>query len=234
MPALSLIGRRPRRLRRPRVLVELEHATGVERATRRWLLYFVVPLWLGAGLADWDRHRKTHIETTSGTHESAIHALMMTEAGLPALLGLFLEVNAGLLVTAVAALLVHELTAIWDVAYAVTRRRVTPTEQHIHSLLEVVPLMAVSFLMVLHWDQARALVGVGPERADFGLRPKRQPLSRPYIVGLLAAIVACVGVPYAEELWRCYRVDRTVRARPEPPQPATETLRIPDQGPRPA
>ena len=234
MPALPLIRQRPRRLGRPNSITDVEHATGVERATRRWLLYFVVPLWLGAGLADWDRHRKTHIETTSGTHESAIHALMMTEAGLPALLGLFLEVNAGLLLTAVVALMVHELTAIWDVAYAVTRRRVTPTEQHIHSFLEVVPLMAVAFLMVLHWDQARALVGVGPDRPDFGLRPKRHPLSRPYIVGLLASILACVGVPYAEELWRCYGVDRTLSARPEPPQPATESLRIPDQGPLPA
>ena len=228
MPALLLIGRRPRRRGGPRVLADLERAAGVERATRRWLLYFVVPVWLGAGLADWDRHRKTNIETTSGTHESAIHALMMTEAGLPALLGLFLEVNAGVLLTAVAALIVHELTAIWDVAYAVTRRRVTPTEQHIHSLLEVVPLMAVSFLMTLHWDQARALVGVGPDRPDFGLRPKRRPLARPYIVGLLTSIMACVGVPYAEELWRCYRVDRSLSARPEPPRPATETLRIPD------
>jgi hypothetical protein len=42
----------------------------------------VMPLWLGAGLADWHRHRQTRIEDTAGARESMIHALMMTEAGI--------------------------------------------------------------------------------------------------------------------------------------------------------
>ena len=216
-----------RTLGRAGLVRELERAAGIERATRRLLLYFVVPLWLAAGLLDWDRHRRTHIERTSGTRESVIHALMMTEAGVPSLLGLFLDVNAGVLLAAFAALVLHELTAIWDVAYAEARRRVTPTEQHIHSFLEVVPLMAVSFLTVLHWDQARALVGVGPAHADFGLRSKQQPLSARYVGGLLAALGACIVLPYGEELWRCFRVDHTLAARPAPAQPPTETLRMP-------
>jgi hypothetical protein len=57
---------------------------------------------------------------------------MMAEAGAPTLLGLFCEVNAGVLATTYAALGVHELTAISDVAYADGRREVTPTEQHVH------------------------------------------------------------------------------------------------------
>jgi hypothetical protein len=36
---------------------------------------------------------------------------------------------------------------------------VTPTEQHIHGLLEQVPVMATAFLVALHWDQAKALFG---------------------------------------------------------------------------
>lgn len=208
-------------------LSESEHARGVEDATRRSLMYFAVPIWLGAGLADWDCHRRTHIETTSGTHESVIHAMMMAEAGLPALLGLFLEVNAGVLLTAGAAVVVHELTAFWDVSYAEARRRVTPAEQHIHSFLEVTPVMAMSLLTVLHWDQARALAGVGPARADFRLRPKRRPLPARYVGGLLASIVAFGALPYAEELWRCYRADRTLRAHPRAAVPPTETLRMP-------
>ncbi len=35
-----------------------------------------MPLWLGAGLADWYLHRRTRIEETSGSRESAIHTLL--------------------------------------------------------------------------------------------------------------------------------------------------------------
>src|ERR671925_299340 len=78
-----------------------------------------------------------------------------TGPGIPALMGLFLEVNAGVLLATLGALGVHQATAVWDVAYADDRREVTPTEQHVHGLLEQVPLMATSFLFILHWDQAR-------------------------------------------------------------------------------
>jgi hypothetical protein len=57
----------------------LKRSLGVETATRRWLIGGVMPLWLGAGLADWYRHRQTRIEDTAGARESMIHSLMMTE-----------------------------------------------------------------------------------------------------------------------------------------------------------
>jgi len=164
-----------------------------------------VPLWLGAGLADWYCHRRTNIERTSGAKESAIHALMMTEAGIPAALGLFCEANAGVLALAWTALGAHEATAIWDVAYAEERREVTPAEQHVHGLLEVVPLMATAFLTVLHWDQAIAIVSRRP--SEFRLRPKRWPLSRRYRISFFAAVTVCIAVPYAEELVRCLRTE---------------------------
>lgn len=201
--------------RRSHAVAEVRRTVGVERATRRLLMGFVIPLWIGAGLADWDRHRRTDIERTAGTHESAIHALMMAEAGMPALLGLFFEINAGVLLTVLGALGAHQATAVWDVAYADGRREVTPAEQHIHGLLEIVPVMATAFLVALHWDQAQTLVGQGPNRARFGLAPKRRPLPRSYVAGLLAALTTLIGVPYAEEFLRCYRTDRTVAAHPE-------------------
>jgi len=183
---------------------------GVEQASRRFLLYFVMPLWMGAGLADWWRHRKTSIETTAGTHESIIHALQMTEGGIPALLGLFLEVNAGVLATTYTAFWVHYGTAFWDVKYAESSpREVTPNEQHIHGLLEVVPLMATSFLTVLHWDQARALFRLGHERPRFRPELKRRPLPANYIAALGAAIAASIVLPYGEEIWRCRRAERS-------------------------
>jgi hypothetical protein len=209
-----------------RVVEDAERRVGVEAATRHALLYFVIPLWICAGLADWWHHRATRIEKTSGTHESAIHALMMAEGGLPAMMGLLLDVNAGVLLASTGALAAHQATAAWDVSYAEERRRVTPGEQHVHSLLEVLPLMAVSFLTVLHWDQARALAGLDDRPADFGLRPKREPLSGRYLAGLLGAISSFIVAPFAEELWRCYREDRTFQPRPAPRVPATPALRI--------
>ena len=67
------------------------------------------------GLADWWCHRGTDIEHSAGLTVSVIHAAMMTEGGVPPLLGLCCEANAGMLTVTYATLLLHELTAAWDV-----------------------------------------------------------------------------------------------------------------------
>jgi hypothetical protein len=192
-----------------------------EAASRRLLQFVVVPLWVGAGFADWLCHRRTQIETTAGTQESAIHALMMAEAGVPTMLGLFFEINAGVLAATLGAFTLHQATAVWDVAYADGRRRVTPTEQHVHGLLEQAPALATAFLFVLHWDQARALMRRGGEPPRFSLERKRPPLSRRYRAGLLAAVGALIAVPYGEELWRCRQAARGRTSRGGRPPFAT-------------
>ena len=68
---------------------DLRRAAGTEDAVRCLLLGGVMPLWLGAGLADWYLHRRTRIQDTAGPRESALHSLMFAETGLPVLLGLF-------------------------------------------------------------------------------------------------------------------------------------------------
>ncbi len=209
---------------------DLRRTAGVEEAVRRLLLGGAMPLWIGAGLADWYLHRRTRIEDTAGPRESAIHSLMFAETGVPVLLGLFCEVNAGVLATAVGAVAAHSATAYWDQSYAEPRRRVTPVEQHVHSLLEVSPLLAAFLLTALHWDQAVALAGRGRQPPRFRLRLKRRdPLSPAARVTLLAAVTVFGVLPYAEEMLRCWRVSRTLRPLPEPAQPATDTLRVPDQ-----
>lgn len=216
-----------RLLRRPATAGDVRRSLGVDTATRRMLVGVVLPLWLGAGLADWYAHRRTNIETTSGARESAIHALMMAEAGVPVVLGLFFETNAGTLAVSTGALGAHSVTTYWDATYAEERRKVSPGEQHVHSLLEVVPLMATSFALVLHWDQALALAGRGPAEADFRLRPLREPLSLRARVGLLAAMGVFGALPFAEELWRCLRARPTLRAQPVKDGPRSEALREP-------
>jgi hypothetical protein len=188
--------------------------TGVRPATERYLLYFLLPAWLVPGLLDHLWHRRTRIEETSGTRESLIHALMMTEVGVPVLLGLVFEVNATVLAMMIGNAVVHEATAIWDVRTALQGgREVRQAEQHTHSLLEMLPVTAASFMVCLHWGQFLALVGLGGERPDWRLRWKRPRLGAGYLGAILGAIALCVALPYGEELLRCRRAERRRDAR---------------------
>ena len=105
------------------------------------LMYFILPVWLAAGFADYLCHRATSIETTSGPRESLLHLLQFAEMAVPTFAAIFLEINALVILVMIVCLLLHEATAIWDVSYAYPLREITPTEQHVHSFLEMLPLM---------------------------------------------------------------------------------------------
>jgi C4-dicarboxylate transporter len=117
------------------------------------LMYFLLPIWFAAGFADWLCHRAMHIQTSTGAKESLIHLLMFAEVGVPLLGAIFFEVNALIIGVAIVAFFVHEATAMWDVSYAVTTREVSPVEQHVHSFLEIIPLMALLLIVPLNWPQ---------------------------------------------------------------------------------
>jgi hypothetical protein len=170
---------------------------------RGYILYIVMPIWLIAGLGDWLCHRKAGIEMTAGAKESSLHLLMLFQIGIPVLACLFLEINAGIILLIIAMFLLHELTAWWDVNYADSKRKITPTEQHMHSFLEVIPFLVMSLLFILHWPQVLSLFGSGPELPDYSLRWKEQPLPLTYIIGLLIAVVIFQIAPYFEEFYRC-------------------------------
>jgi hypothetical protein len=174
-------------------------------ATQAILLYFVMPLWFAAGIADWLCHRASDIEHTSGAKESVIHLLMFAEVAGPILAALFLEINALVIAGMIVAFVLHEATALWDVSYAVARRHVSPIEQHVHSFLEMVPLMALVLVVVLHWPQFLALFGLGDEAARFDVAWKEAPLPVAYVVAILGAALLLELVPYLEELWRGLR-----------------------------
>jgi hypothetical protein len=169
------------------------------------LMYFVTPLWLLAGFFDWLCHRATDIEGTTGPKESLIHLLLFFEIGLPLLAALFLEVNALVIGFMIAMFLLHEATAYWDVSYAETSRRVTPLEQHVHSLLEMVPLMALLLVISRHWPQFLALFGAGDDIARFDLSLKSEPLSPLYQASVLAGAFLFGVAHYSEELLRGLR-----------------------------
>jgi hypothetical protein len=170
-------------------------------------MYFVLPLWLAAGFADWLCHRATHIETTTGAKESILHILMFTEAGIPLLAAMFLEINALIILIMIVALFLHAVTAVWDVRYATTARTVTPNEQHVHSFLEMIPLMGVVIIVSRHWEQFLALFGAGSETAKFDLVWKRQTLPTAYILSIIGLILLFEILPYIEEFIRGLRAN---------------------------
>ncbi|WP_192583114.1 diguanylate cyclase [Streptomyces albicerus] len=184
-------------------------STDVEDTNRRFLLYGVLPLWVVPAVADWWMHRRTRIEHTTGTKESAVHALMMTEAGIPVAMGLLARINPLVLSVMGGAAAAHSATALYDVTLATHKREVRPIEQHIHSFLEVLPLAGIAFTGCLHADEVRATLRGGRGPDDWKLLPKNRPLSAAYLAGLGAVIGAGVVLPYAEELRRCIRAERS-------------------------
>jgi hypothetical protein len=169
------------------------------------LWYFVFPVWLLAGVGDYLCHRMTRIEETSGFPESLLHAVEAAELGLPLFLGLFLEINALVLLAMIAGVIAHTATALWDTSYADKRRRITPLEQHIHSYLEILPMGALGIAALSHWDAFQSLLGIGDAMADFGLRWKAEPIPPPKLALAIGLILVVQGLPLLEELRRTSR-----------------------------
>jgi ABC-type spermidine/putrescine transport system permease subunit I len=138
--------------------------------------------------------------------------LQLGEMAVPTLAAIFLEINALVILTMVLCLLAHEATAIWDVSYAYRTREVTPSEQHVHSFLEMLPLMGLLIVVTLHWQQFLALFGLGVEAADFGWRLKDPPLPWLYVASILLLVLLFEVLPYLEEFLRGWR--RRERSKP--------------------
>jgi hypothetical protein len=167
--------------------------------------YVLIPLWLMAGVADNLCHRATVIEHTAGWKESVFHLVMFAEAGVPGLASLVFQSNALILLALFVGFALHEVTAMWDVSYAVKRRHVPPFEQHVHSFLEMIPLAILLLLASENPGQALALLGAGDASADFSLRLRDPHLPMPYLVGLGLAVIVLEVLPYIEELVRGLR-----------------------------
>jgi hypothetical protein len=191
---------RPRLLETPSPSRPFPGDDATAEVARAFLMYFVVPLWIVAGTADAACHRATDIETTSGPKESALHILMLAEVGIPLMAAMFLEVTSPVLALLIASFILHELTALWDVSYAVKRREVTPIEQHVHSFLEMIPLMAASVTAILHWKQFLSLIGIRRDPQDFRIMLKKRPLPLAYSATVIVSVMLLEGLPYVHEL----------------------------------
>jgi hypothetical protein len=100
---------------------------------RSMLMFFILPLWLCAGFADWLCHRASHIATTSGPKESLIHLAMLAEMGVAVTLAMTFEVNALIILVMIICWALHEATAVWDVFFAVEHRVITACSSSLSS-----------------------------------------------------------------------------------------------------
>lgn len=178
-------------------------ASIAESAAASLLIFFVLPLWIAAGLADYFCHRATRIELTSGVSESVLHLAQFGLVGIPVTAALFLEINAGYFALALLFLVLHHAVAAVDLVYANPRRRIAPREQMIHSVLEIMPITAFILLGVLRWPQLLALFGRGAETAVFEQKFKVLPTT--FIFATLTSAFFLNLVPYVEELCRCVK-----------------------------
>jgi hypothetical protein len=170
-----------------------------------FLFYVLLPLWLVAGVGDYLCHRRTEIERTSGLRESALHVLEAIEVGIPLLAGLFLEIDALVLAVMIAFVLAHTATALWDGLYTTPRRYISALEQHIHSHLEYIPIMALSLTVLLYWREFAALLGAGDAVPGFAVRLKEHPIPVRYVIVVLVPIFFVQGALLLEEVIRCWR-----------------------------
>jgi hypothetical protein len=186
------------------VAVDVDHGQSMDTTelTISVLMYFVLPVWLVAGFADYLCHRASNIATTSGAKESILHLLQFAEMAVAVLAALFLEINALVLLIMLVCFVLHEATALWDVSYASATREVTPIEQHVHSFLEMMPLMGFVLIAVLNWQQFIALFGFGQEPARFTIALRSGPPSWLYVTIMMTLVLVFEVLPYLEELVR--------------------------------
>jgi hypothetical protein len=168
----------------------------MELETRLWLLigWGVFPLWLAAGFGDWLCHRRSSIERTSGSRESALHLLLYSLVSLFVILLVAFEVTALTLALMLLALLAHQAVSLWDTTYSQPRRYIAPIEQQVHGFLDLLPLFAWVIVAVLEWEAVR-----GPEwRVTLrDALPEDAPLVWTALAGGLLLIL--------QEWWRCRR-----------------------------
>ena len=84
-----------------------------------------------------------------------------------------------------------------------------PIEQHVHSVLEMMPLTGLLLVIALHWNAFIGLLGLAP--ASFELLFKSEPPSWPYVVTMMGLTAVFEGLPYREELLRGLRILRSGR-----------------------
>lgn len=127
-------------------------ASGIH-AQLAWIAYLA---WLAAGCADFAFHRRTDLPHTSGLAESTLHLLQLALIGTGIALWLLFEPAVPVLAAMLALVLAHAIVGYVDTRVAYGRRPIGPGEQHVHSILDMAPWIALAWASVASWNEATA------------------------------------------------------------------------------
>ncbi|WP_313138820.1 hypothetical protein [Stenotrophomonas sp.] len=145
-------------------------------------------IWLLAGTLDFHFHRRTDIGHTSGLRESALHGVQLALIGAGVLAWLSLAPSRGLAVMLFALVALHAVVGYLDTASADGRRRISPAEQHVHSILDIAPWVFLLWIAV---------------QADSTWSLQKQLAQAWHWWAILVPAALIVVIPWLYELRRC-------------------------------
>jgi hypothetical protein len=155
--------------------------------TELWLAYCGYIAWLLAGWGDFICHSRTDLPYTSGIGESATHLIQLGLLGAAVILGLTFEVGRSSVLLMFVLVVAHAAVGYLDTLIAFRSRRVLlPIEQHIHSVLDMAPIIALAWLVISTWPAAVS--------SGWRLHPRLPPMPISVWLGVIVpAAVLCVG-----------------------------------------
>lgn len=106
----------------------------------------VYALWLAAGWLDFHFHRRTDLPHTSAMRESLLHGVQLLLIGSGVLAWLLLENTLSLVTFLALLVLAHAIAGYFDTVSADGRRRISPAEQHVHSVLDAAPWVLLGWV----------------------------------------------------------------------------------------
>lgn len=154
-------------------------------------------IWLAAGCLDFRCHRRTDLPHTSGLAESSLHLVQLGLIGSAGIVGVLFEASRTIALLLLVAVVVHAVVGYLDTRTAFGRRTLFPSEQHIHSVLDMAPWIALACYVVFAspgvdaWSWRITLRAAG---ADPAL----------WVALIVPALLLC-GVPAAWEFRAAWR-----------------------------
>ena len=155
--------------------------------TELLLAYCGYLIWLAAGLGDFICHWRTDLPHTSGVAESFTHLLQLALLAVAVVLAIAFEVGPGSALLLLALVIAHAVVGYIDSQIAFrTRRMVRPVEQHLHSVLDMAPVVGFAWLLITTWPAAID--------AGWAVQPRRPALPFEVWLAMLAPpVVLCVA-----------------------------------------
>lgn len=154
-------------------------------------------IWLIAGSLDFWCHRRTHLAQTSGLAESVFHLVQLALIAVAAFVAMCFEVGRAVAVVLLIAAIAHAIVGFVDTRCAFRSRVLLPVEQHLHSMLDMAPWIALAWVVIATWPKA-----IEPGWQWVLREPPLDPL---LWLGVMVPGVLLCGIPAAAEFRSAWR-----------------------------